>query len=67
MDSAANTSPLEGEVTVLDGLALSELRKRWSRLFQCPVPKGFSRDLLVRGIAFKLQEKALGCGDNLVI
>src|SRR6476661_8436536 len=42
------------EVTIL------ELRGEWRRLHRTPPPMRLSRDLLTRGISYKLQERAYG-------
>jgi hypothetical protein len=36
------------------------LRAEWARLYRAAVPERLSRDLLIRGIAYRLQESALG-------
>ena len=38
-----------------DGASPDELRREWRRLF-CSEPPRFSRDLLIRGISYRLQE-----------
>lgn len=48
------------QIADLDSLSLPQLRKRWSRTFNAGVPRGLSRDLMIRGLAYKLQEQALG-------
>jgi hypothetical protein len=48
------------ELARLEGLAILELRQEWRRLYQTPPPMRLSRDILLRGIAYKIQEKALG-------
>lgn len=48
------------QIAALESLSLTELRKRWSRSFNASVPKGLSQDMLIRGIAYKIQEKAYG-------
>ena len=48
------------ELARLDSLAISELRQEWRRLHQTPPPMRLSRDLLLRGIAYKFQERVLG-------
>ena len=48
------------EIARLESLAIDELRKEWRRLYQTPPPKRLSRDILLRGITYKLQEKAFG-------
>lgn len=48
------------EIVRLESLALDRLREEWRRLHQTPPPKRLSRDLLMRGITYKLQENAFG-------
>ena len=51
---------LQMELDRLDGLTLFELRNEWRRLHRMAPPMRLSRDLTVRGIAYRLQEKAHG-------
>ena len=51
---------IPAELTRLDSLALNQLREEWRRLYQTPPPKRLSRDILLRGITYKLQEAAFG-------
>src|SRR3984957_7416773 len=44
----------------LSGLTIFELRGEWRRLHRMPPPMRLSRDLLIRGISYKLQERAYG-------
>src|ERR1700736_4374832 len=44
----------------LSELTIFELRGEWRRLHRMPPPMRLSRDLLIRGIAYKLQERAYG-------
>jgi hypothetical protein len=44
----------------LSALTIFELRHEWRRLHRTPPPMRLSRDLLIRAIAYKLQEKAHG-------
>src|ERR1700738_5051269 len=44
----------------LSELTIFELRGEWRRLHRAPPPMRLSRDLLMRGITYKLQERALG-------
>lgn len=60
MNVATIFSDVEAKIAALDNFSLLELRKRWSRLFNSSVPKGLSRDLIVRGIAYKIQEGVFG-------
>jgi hypothetical protein len=44
----------------LSDLTIFELRGEWRRLHRMPPPMRLSRDLLTRGISYKLQELAYG-------
>lgn len=44
----------------LSALTIFELRDRWRRLHRIEPPMRLSRDLLTRGIIYKLQERAYG-------
>jgi hypothetical protein len=44
----------------LSELTIFELRSEWRRLHRAPPPMRLSRDLMIRGIAYKLQERLLG-------
>ena len=44
----------------LSALTIFELRGEWRRLHRMPPPMRLSRDLLIRGISYKLQERAYG-------
>ena len=44
----------------LSELTIFELRGEWRRLHRTPPPTRLSRDLLTRGISYKLQERAYG-------
>ena len=48
------------EIARLEPLTLNELREQWRCLHQTPPPKRLSRDILLRGITYKLQESAFG-------
>jgi hypothetical protein len=49
-----------GALARLSELTIFELRGEWRRLHRTPPPMRFSRDLLTRGISYKLQERAYG-------
>jgi hypothetical protein len=49
-----------GAFARLSGLTIFELRGEWRRLHRMPPPMRLSRDLLIRGIIYKLQERADG-------
>src|ERR1700738_3721394 len=44
----------------LSEVTIFELRGEWRRLHRMPPPTRLSRDLLIRGITYKLQERAYG-------
>lgn len=48
------------DITSLQSATTKELHKQWQRLFNRPVPRGFSRDLVIRRLAHTLQEQAFG-------
>src|SRR5580700_8755352 len=48
------------ELARLSELTIFELRGEWRRLHRTPPPMRLSRDLLTRGITYKLQERAYG-------
>ena len=51
---------LDARLSGLDQLSHAQLRAEWRRLYRSPPPKRMSRDILVLGIAWKLQEQPLG-------
>ncbi len=48
------------EIVRLELLTLENLREEWRRMHQIPPPRRLSRDMLLRGITYKLQENAFG-------
>ena len=44
----------------LPTLDLGELRQQWRGLYKAEAPSHFSRDLLIRAVAYRIQELALG-------
>lgn len=59
MDGSLQTD-LEAKLTAIETLGLPELRTEWRRLYRKPPPHRLSRDLLIRGIACKVQEAVHG-------
>ncbi len=51
---------LEAQIGALPHLGRRGLETRWRELFKSAPPVAFTPDLLARGIAYHLQEKALG-------
>ncbi len=58
-DNSAPGEELSECLTALADLGLEDLRIEWSRLYRATPPR-LSRDLLLRSIAHRLQEEALG-------
>ena len=52
-------SRLDDKLAGLAILSPAQLRAEWQRLYRVPAPR-ISADLLIRGIAWQLQERALG-------
>jgi hypothetical protein len=59
--STAPTSQLElsRKIAALSDLTAQQLRTEWRRLYRCQSPR-LSRDLLIRTIAYRMQELAYG-------
>jgi len=49
-----------GQIAGLLELEPEKLRSAWRRTYRVPPPKGLSRDMLIRAIAYKIQERAFG-------
>ena len=52
--------PLASDLAALGDLQLSELKERWSDLYGSSCPQRMSRELLLRAIAYQLQERVFG-------
>jgi hypothetical protein len=51
---------LAKQLAELESASTAELRVRWERAHKHPAPKRASRDLLLRAVAYHLQERAEG-------
>jgi hypothetical protein len=51
---------VDGEIARLVDRSTKELRRAWRRLHHTGPPLGLSRDLIIRGLADKLQQRAHG-------
>ena len=51
---------IEGQVGALADLPLADLKYKWREVYKTESPRRISRNVLVRAIAFRLQEKAFG-------
>src|ERR1700742_3326045 len=53
-------SRVQQEIADLAALGTDDLRERWTELYRvAPTPR-ISRDILIRGVAFRIQEEAHG-------
>src|ERR1700756_4800098 len=57
---SSTTSALANEIAALRQASPADLKERWRALYRTEPPRRISRDLLVRAIAYRIQEKALG-------
>jgi len=57
---SSTTSALAHEITALVQATPADLKERWRVLYHTEPPRRISRDLLVRALAYRIQEKALG-------
>jgi hypothetical protein len=48
------------QIAELEAVDTAALRSRWKQVFGSPAWKGASRDLLLRGLAYRLQEQTEG-------
>ena len=51
---------LSAEIACLESLDLDQLRTRWKLLYETGAPPHLSRDLLRRGVVYRIQENVLG-------
>ena len=51
---------VDGEIARLVDRSTQELRRAWRTLYHTGPPPGLSRDLIIRGLADKLQQRAHG-------
>ena len=57
---AQSADEIATELARLDSLTIFELRQEWRRLHQTLPPGRLSRDILLRGISYKIQERVCG-------
>jgi hypothetical protein len=51
---------LAAEIAALQSLDVTRLKTRWRTIYGRGAPARFSRELLMRAVAYRLQERALG-------
>ena len=57
---SSTTAALGHEIAALRQTPPADLKERWRALYCTEPPRRISRDLLVRAVAYRIQEKALG-------
>jgi Protein of unknown function (DUF2924) len=57
---SSTTSAVAREVEALGQATLDALKERWRALYRTEPPPRISRDLLIRALAYRIQERALG-------
>jgi len=57
---SSTTSALAHEIAALEQATSANLKERWRVLYRAEPPLRISRDLLIRALAYRIQEKALG-------
>src|SRR6267378_3870343 len=58
--SRGEGSDIEARLVALETLTTTDLQIEWRRLYRVTPPTRLSRDLLIRGVAYRLQEQAHG-------
>jgi hypothetical protein len=58
--SQGEGSDIETRIIALEALTTADLQIEWRRLYRATPPTRLSRDLLIRGVAYKVQEQAHG-------
>jgi Protein of unknown function (DUF2924) len=56
----AEGADIEARIIALEALTTADLRIEWCRLYRATPPTRLSRDLLIRGVAYRVQEHAHG-------
>ena len=64
---SVDTAAIEAEVNQIRSLGVDALRQRWRMMFGALPPKGLTKDILGRTIAYRIQEEAFGGLDRNTI
>ena len=59
-DSRPRAADIEARIVALEALTTANLRIEWSRMYRATPPTRLSRNLLIRGVAYRVQEHAHG-------
>ena len=60
LGAVAQATDIDAQLSALMELVPEQLRVAWRRYYRVPPPQGLSRDMLIRAIAYKIQEHAFG-------
>ena len=55
-----NTSALAHTISALGQATPADLKGRWRELYRTELPRRISQDLLIRALAYRIQERVLG-------
>jgi DUF2924 family protein len=55
-----DAAAIEAEVNQIRSLGVDAVRNRWRLMFGAPPPKGLTKDIMGRMIAYRIQEEAFG-------
>lgn len=64
---SADLDAIEAEIDRIRSLGLDALRARWRATFGAAPPKGLTKDLIARMIAYRIQEEAFGGLDRSTV
>jgi len=64
---SVDPTAIEAEIDLIRSLGLDALRSRWRLTFGFPPPAAFTKDLIARMIAYRLQEEAFGGLDRATV
>jgi hypothetical protein len=64
---SVDAAAIDAEVDQIRSLGIDALRKRWRMMFGAVPPKGLTKDILGRMIAYRIQEEAFGGLDRETI
>jgi hypothetical protein len=64
---SVSATEVVAEIERLSSLSLGDLRAAWATEFRCDPPRGLWRDLLLRTLAWRIQEKTFGGHDKAML
>ena len=66
-DFGQTVRSIKSQIEVFSDLSVADLRSTWRSNFRSDAPKSLTRELLIRLIAWKIQEKAFGGHDRATL